>query len=248
MPFILFILFFIFSIPGSAFAIDANADDNDALYNSLEKTEIDPSSSDPWEGFNRPSFAFNRTLDKYVLKPVSSGYHWLLPEMVRNSIGNFFDNLGEPVNCANGLLQLNPDKTFTAFWRFTLNSTFGFAGLRDFAGEQGLHYHHNTFGETLETYGMSSGPYLVVPLLGPSNPRDTAGDVVDIFIDPFYYLIPTKTDIALTAGDVVDTRDQNAVFVDELFYNSIEPYSAMRSAYLQHKTFETRGGKTKQLD
>lgn len=236
------------TVPASAFAVETAEDGDDALAASLVQHSTE-SGNDPWEGFNRPSFAFNHAVDTYVLKPVASGYHWLLPETVRNSVGNFFDNLGEPVNCFNGILQLNPDKAFTAFWRFTLNSTFGLAGFRDFAGEQArLRYRHNTFGETLGTYRISSGPYLVVPLLGPSSPRDTVGDVVDLFIDPFSYIIPTRTDIALTGIDVIDTRDQNAVLLDELYDHSIEPYSAMRSAYLQHKSFETRNGKTKQLD
>jgi phospholipid-binding lipoprotein MlaA len=205
--------------------------------------------ADPWEGFNRPIFGLNKALDSYVLKPVASGYRWVLPEMVREGFGNFFDNLGEPVNCINGILQLNPQKGFSSFWRFALNSTFGLAGFYDFAGQYGhLPHKKHSFGDTLETYGVDTGPYLVVPLYGPSNPRDTVGDVVDFAIDPFTYIGLTPIDNELTVLEVVDQRDQNAVLLDEIYGNSIEPYVAMRSAYLQNKSFVSRNGKTKQFD
>ncbi len=231
----------------SSMANAANMANDDELDIPVASAEVP--ANDSLEGFNRPIFSFNVTLDKYVLKPVSKGYHWVFPGVVRESIGNVFDNLGEPVNCINGILQLNPQKSFTAFWRFALNSTFGFAGLRDFAGhDAGLIHHKYSFGETLETYGVGSGSYLVVPLLGPSTVRDAAGDVVDTVIDPFTYITPARIDNALTVVEVVDQRDQNATLIDEIYDNSLEPYIAMRSAYLQNKSFVSRNGKIKQLD
>jgi phospholipid-binding lipoprotein MlaA len=194
-------------------------------------------------------FGFNKAADTYVLKPVSEGYNWALPETVRDGFGNFFENLGEPVNCINGILQLDPQKSFSAFWRFALNSTFGILGFYDFAGNVGhLPQQKNSFGDTLETYGVDTGPYLVVPLLGPSNPRDAVGDIVDFAMDPFTYITLTPIDNELTVLDVVDQRDQNAVLLDEIYGNSVEPYIAMRSAYLQNKTFVSRNGTVKKLD
>ncbi|MES2983701.1 MAG: VacJ family lipoprotein [Pseudomonadota bacterium] len=204
---------------------------------------------DPWEGFNRPVFGFNKAADSYVLKPVASGYHWIFPETVREGVGNFFQNLGEPVNFINGVLQLDPQKAFSSFWRFLINSTFGVAGLYDFAGHVAhLPPHKNSFGDTLDSYGVESGPYLMVPLLGPSNPRDAVGGVVDFAMNPFTYITLTPIDTELTVLEVIDLRDQNAVLLDEMYGNALEPYIAMRSAYLQNKTFTSRDGTTKKLD
>ncbi len=204
--------------------------------------------ADPWEDVNRPIFGFNRRLDTYLLKPLSQGYHWALPEAVRDGVGNVFDNLSEPVRCINGLLQRDPEKTFTHLWRFILNTTLGFGGIRDFAGENGLPQRKDSFGDTLQSFGVGSGPYFVAPLFGPSNPRDAFGLVMDFVMDPFTYIAVTPYDTELLGVNIVDERDQNAVLLDEVYGNALEPYVAMRSAYHQNRSYTTRGGKTKQLD
>ncbi len=236
--------------PGVAtHAIPVEPSKNDDEDFNLQIPGVEPVADDPWEGVNRPIFGFNKTLDTYLLKPVASGYRWAVPELARDGIGNFFENLGEPVNCINGVLQLNPERSFSPLWRFILNSTFGIAGFYDFAGKYGnLPHKKNSFGDTLESYGVGAGPYFVMPLLGPSNPRDAMGDVVDYAMDPFTYITLTPIDNELTGLEVVDQRDQNAVLLDEIYGNSLEPYIAMRSAYLQNKTFVSRDGKTKKLD
>ena len=212
-------------------------------------TYEDVHAEDSLESFNRPVFSFNLGVDDYVVKPVSQAYHWIAPEPVRNGVSHVFENLSEPVNFINGVLQLSPTKAFSSFWRFALNSTFGLAGTFDFAGQYGnLPYQQNGFSQTLDHYGMPTGAYLVVPLLGPSTIRDTTGDVVDFVTDPFNYIIPTNPGYALDITQAIDTRDQNAVLVDELYYNALEPYVATRSAYLQNRSFQSRTGKTVNLN
>lgn len=227
----------------------AAAESTDAEMDALTETlPAEPVTADPWENVNRPIFGFNRRLDKYLLKPVSEGYHWALPESVRDGVGNVFDNLGEPVKCINGILQLDAHKALTHLWRFVSNTTLGIGGIRDFAAEHGLPPMKDSFGDTLQSYGVESGPYFVAPLFGPSNPRDAFGIVMDFALDPFTYISLTGNDTILTGVDIVDQRDQNAVLLDEVYGNALEPYVAMRSAYLQNRVFATRGGKAKQLD
>ncbi len=225
--------------------IEPTDPDDASLDMPLETEQL---AADPWEGVNRPIFGFNRRLDTYLIKPLSQAYHWTLPEPVRDGVGNVFDNLSEPVKCINGLLQADAEKTFTHLWRFILNTTFGFGGIRDFAGENGLAPRKDSFGDTLQVYGVNSGPYFVAPLFGPSNPRDAFGLVMDFVMDPFTYIAITPYDTQLIGVDIVDQRDQNAALLDEVYGNALEPYVAMRSAYQQNRHFASRGGKIKQLD
>ena len=192
---------------------------------------------DPIQPVNSAVFDFNLSADQYVIKPVTDGYHYL-PEWSRYAISNFVTNLSEPSNFVNGVLQADPNIAFTSIWRFILNSTFGFAGLRDFAAENGLKYQNTNFGKTLGVYGFSDGAYVVLPLAGPSTVRDTAGTVVDWFIDPLGWYLTTPEIVAQTAVDGITTRDENDSIIDQLYYRSLDPYSATRAAYLQHQAFE----------
>ena len=192
---------------------------------------------DPIKPVNEQIFAFNLVADKWVIKPVAGTYH-LLPSWSRESIDNFLTNLGEPSNAVNGILQRDPKIAFTSFWRFALNSTIGFAGLRDFAGENGLKDIDTDFGKTLGSYGVADGAYIVLPLAGPSTVRDATGIVVDWFFDPIGWFMTTPETIAQIAMDGISTRDSNAAIINQLYYESLEPYSATRSAYLQHKAFK----------
>ena len=188
---------------------------------------------DPGESINQSLFKFNLMTDKYVAREVAHEYH-ALPHEVRVTIDNFLTNLSEPSNFVNSFLQGDMQAAGTTLWRFILNSTFGFAGLRDFAGENGLAYNEQNFGRTLGTYGVEDGAYVVVPLYGPSTTRDAVGKGVDWFLDPVGWYLTTPENIAQSATDAVDTRDENDATIEMLYYESLDPYSATRAAYFQH--------------
>lgn len=194
-------------------------------------------AQDPFEPVNQKIFGFNLAADKAVIKPVARAYGHL-PEYLRSAIGNFLSNLNEPVYAVNGILQLDAKIAFTSFWRFGLNSTFGFAGLRDFAGENGLKRQSTNFGKTLGSYGVVNGAYIVLPLAGPSSVRGTVGTVVDWVINPVGFIITTPESIADYSANAIVTRNTNAPTIDHFYYDTIDPYSAARAAYLQNQAFQ----------
>jgi phospholipid-binding lipoprotein MlaA len=198
---------------------------------------VDVKADDPWDSVNHPLFDFNLAFDRYLAKPVQSAYH-VLPFSVRHSVSNVLTNLSEPLNTVHGVIQLNPKITFTSFWRFILNTTFGFGGLRDFAGEQGLHNMDQNLGKTMGRWGVGAGPYVVLPVLGPSSARDTVGKVGDFFIDPVGWKFTLTEDLAQGVADGIDTRDRQDGIIDQLYYQSLDPYVATRSAFRQHEAFE----------
>ena len=160
-------------------------DENGADTYSFAETSENP---DPWEGFNRAMFGVNRVIDRGVLKPVVQVYQFIIPEPGREMVHNFVDNIYQPVVFFNSVFQADPQNSFATLWRFILNTTFGGLGLFDFAGAVGLENRPADFGQTLGSYGLGSGPYLFIPILGPSSGRDFPGRVVDMVIDPFNYI------------------------------------------------------------
>lgn len=131
--------------------------------------------ADPWETMNRQTYAFNTTVDHYVFRPVAKGYKAVTPKPVRTCVSNMMDNLTEPRNAVNNVLQGKGNGAFVSFMRFIVNSTFGVFGCFDVASMGDLTPHYEDFGQTLGTWGVGNGPYLVLPLLGPSTVRDTVG-------------------------------------------------------------------------
>lgn len=134
---------------------------------------------DPWEGFNRGVYRFNAGFDRYIFLPVVGAYSTVLPDPVEDSVSNFYNNIFELNNLANNILQLKGEGTLDTFWRIVINTSFGIAGLFDVATEMGINERDEDFGQTLGHYGLGNGPFLVVPILGPSNLRDFTGNVVD---------------------------------------------------------------------
>ena len=193
-------------------------------------------AQDPIKPFNQTIFDFNIGTDTRIIKPVAQTYHHV-PDVARETVSNFLSNLGEPANFINGMLQIDPQIAFTAFWRFTLNTTYGFAGLRDFAGENGLKSKDTNFGKTLGVYGFDDGAYIVLPIVGPSTVRDTAGKAVDWALDPVDLVFTLPESLAQTVADGISSRDENAAIINQLYYDSLDPYSATRAAYLQHQAF-----------
>ena len=140
--------------------------------------------SDPFEDTNRAVFKFNETVDDNVIHPVFKGYRFVVPKEARNSLGNFLRNLRSPVIFANEVLQGDLEGARTVLLRAVINTFTGFGGLFDFAGKEGLPHEEEDFGQTLATWGLDHGPYIVVPLLGPSSARDSVGYIVDGYADP----------------------------------------------------------------
>lgn len=221
----------------------------DAAYKS-EKAQTAQSQemSDPIEPVNRFIFGFNDILDKILIEPVAKGYNAVLPGFVRDSIQSFLRNLQSPLITANNLLQGEVGDAGVATARFLINSTIGIAGLVDVAEAQGLKYEDEDFGQTLAKWGVGDGFYLVLPVLGPSSLRDTAGLAVDSYADPVR-IYAENTDrewIYYTRGIVkgIDTRSRLIKVVDDLRANSLDYYAAVRSAYGQKRAALIRDDKS----
>lgn len=190
---------------------------------------------DPLEGYNRAMHGFNTALDKAIIRPVAVGYRYITPDPLRERIGNFSDNLREPINMANSFLQGDFDQGMISFWRFIINSTIGLAGIHDVAATAGLKEQREDFGQTLATWGVGTGPYIVLPVLGPSNARDTVGTVAGWFMDPFTYYLETDDRIWLAVGQGLVERERLIDPIDDIYEDSLDPYVTFRSVYEQHR-------------
>jgi len=207
-------------------------------------------ANDPLEPMNRYFFDVNNALDDTLGKAIAGWYYVALPNFAQDGIRNVVNNLHSPVVLANDLLQGETDRAGVTLGRFLINSTLGVAGLFDTAARMGLAYHDEDFGQTLATYGVGEGPYLMLPLLGPSNPRDLAGRVVDMLFDPMTYLTygtnlayVSTISTADTVADAVDDRARNLKVLDEIRKGSLDYYATIRSLYRQHRAFEINNGK-----
>ena len=205
--------------------------------------------NDPYEGFNREVFEFNSGVDKYALGPVARVYEAITPEFARDRISDFLANLREPVVFANDVLQGEADRAGDTVARFFVNSTVGVAGLWDVAGYNGLEKHNEDFGQTLAVWGVDSGPYLVMPFLGPTTPRDIFGKGVDYALDPLTWT-EFKSDedlddhISLGRGilGTLNTRVALDEQIDQLNAQP-EPYIALRRIYSSQREAEIHNGR-----
>lgn len=203
-------------------------------------------TNDPLEPLNRKTFAFNMLLDRILLKPVTKVYIAIVPAVGRDALRHALDNMKEPVVAINNVLQGRPKGAEIAVGRLIVNTTFGLAGLADMAQKMGIKPQTGDFGQTLYTWGFPQGPYLILPILGPSNPRDALGMAADNYIDPFSY--------AATAADIddinilrfvlggIDERARAMATLDELQKNSLDFYAQLRSLVQQHRAAELRHG------
>lgn len=203
-------------------------------------------NNDPLEPMNRQIFAFDMFVDKWVIKPVSQIYQNVVPDPGKDAIRNFLGNLGEPVIFANNVLQTEFKRAGWTAERFALNSTVGVGGVFDVASAWGIEKQSGDFGQTLAHYGVGEMFYIVLPILGPSNPRDAVGMVTDGYADPFSYLAyDYGADVATYArwgAEGMDERAQNLGNLDELQKNAIDLYAEIRSLYRQHRAAELRHG------
>lgn len=205
-----------------------------------EAAAEDARTNDPLEPVNRAIFDFNLAVDKAILRPAARGYE-LLPDIIRDAVRNFLRNLRSPVIVANDLMQGEVERAGDTMGRFIFN-TLIFAGLFDPASEAGVPYHDEDFGQTLAVWGADSGPYLMLPLLGPSNLRDTGGMVADKFLDPMTYWADNSSrewveysPYILGTVDAIDMRSRNYRQLEDLEATSLDFYAAVRSLYRQQR-------------
>lgn len=203
-------------------------------------------ANDPLEPLNRATFGFNRALNKVVLEPTAEVYRTLLPGPARNGVTNVLHNLKSPVILANDLLQGEGGRAGNTLLRFLVNSTLGIAGLFDVAKSMGLEAHDEDFGQTLAVWGVGEGFYLVLPVFGPSSPRDGIGMGADMVMDPFFWIIRSSDEEYLNyvrAGvDGIDLLSRNLDELEALEKGSIDYYAAMRTRYRENRRGEILNG------
>jgi phospholipid-binding lipoprotein MlaA len=200
---------------------------------------------DPWEGFNRHMYAVNDAADRVAVEPVARGYRAVTPRPLRTGVSNFLSNLGSPVTFVNDLLQGQIGRAGTIVARLGINSTLGVFGLFDPATDFGFERHEEDFGQTLAVWGVHSGPYLFVPLLGPTTVRDGAGRVIDLAFDPLNWArFDHANEVRATRIVVgaISTREELLDPVDTLRRTSIDPYATVRATYQLTRESEIRNG------
>ena len=227
------ILFIVFSV---AVVGCAKAPEKSNLY-TAESLNI--SNSDPLEPVNRVIFSFNNIFDRLVLRPIAVVYRGIVPEFLRNRVTYSLNNLSMPITAVNNVLQGELAKAGISTSRFLINSTIGVLGFFDPAASLGLESENEDFGQTLTVWGVPSGPYLVLPFIGPSNPRDFTGFLSTSLLDPMYQVGGGNTSNSLrtyrmTTG-AVDFRSQNIEVFDDLQNNSVDHYATVRSFYSQSR-------------
>ena len=208
------------------------ADDPDAVADFKQ-------TNDPLEPTNRVFYAVNNGLDTVILRPIAQAYRFLLPNPVRTGIHNVLSNLGTSVLLSNDMMQSKPRRAGDTSMRFLINSTFGLVGIFDVATGWGYPEHDTDFGLTLANWGVPDGPFLFLPVLGPTGPRDVAGFAVDLVQDPFTWVghttalkIMNWTRFGLNA---IDSRERYLDPIDQIKKTALDPYATFRSLYRQHR-------------
>ena len=212
---------------------------------------VEEFDNDPLEPINRVIFSVNDGLDVVIIRPIATVYKTVLPTFVRRGIGNFLSNVATPITLANDLLQGEWLRAENTIVRFMLNTTAGVGGLADVAQHVGYQRHTEDFGQTLAVYGVPSGPYLVLPILGPSSPRHAVGRVVDLFANPWFWLLADEeTLVRLTPGavSVVHARSESLESLDAIRETSPDYYVSIRSLYTQNREAEIRNGEESEDD
>jgi phospholipid-binding lipoprotein MlaA len=208
----------------------------------------DQTDFDPIEPVNRITQGVNGAVDFMLLYPASQVYGTLAPKPMKTAVRSFVRNVGEPINAINALLQGDPDQAAASVQRFIMNSTIGFLGFNDVASDFGLPYREEDLGQTLGHYGIGGGPYIVLPLFGPSNLRDTTGLVGDYFMNPFTWAADNSDTMkGVYYGSMVmrgiDGRYRADAQLSQLKRSSIDYYAALRSLYRQHRNSMITNGK-----
>ncbi|MEZ4334663.1 MAG: VacJ family lipoprotein [Myxococcota bacterium] len=238
-------------------AEEVEAEEPDPLFDAAFDDELDAAPKaypDPAESTNRGVFAFNRQVDRWILDPVTEAYQWAVPKPARNAISRFFLNLGSTKTLVNDCLQLEWKDAGITATRLVVNTTVGLAGLFDVAEMLGMPGHESDFGQTLALAGTPSGPYLILPVLGPSDLRDGFGVLIDGFFQPTYYILGPMN---VTLGPVImqspgailiyggssglTLRDRNFAKLKDLESSSVDFYAALRSGFYQDRVAQIWG-------
>jgi phospholipid-binding lipoprotein MlaA len=212
-------------------------------------TDLSRAEADPWEKTNRRVHAFNKGLDRWVVKPVAVGYRTVVPKPARTAVSNAYGNYGEPANFTNAVLQGKFAQAFRTLDRFILNTTLGVGGISDVATDMGRPREPEDFGQTLARWGVKSGPYVVLPLFGPSTLRDGLMTPVDFVVDPADFVRNAWLSpgwgvrIGVMGGRIINFR--NGLIetgADKLLADSLDDYALTRSAYLQRRRLQLFDG------
>ncbi len=225
-------------------------------YNTGQSAEISDTSSvneinDPLEDLNRVIFFINDGLDTMFLRPISVAYVTFIPTPLRKGIDNFMSNVATPVTLSNDLLQGEWERAGITTKRFIINSTVGLGGLMDYAATQGLPKHTEDFGQTLAVYGVGTGPYLVVPVLGPATPRHLVGRAVDLLADPWTYILYNQSRlvrIAPTAIVAASIRGSNDKALASIKDTSADYYTSIKNLYSQSRRNAINNGEVNDDD
>ena len=193
---------------------------------------------DPFENLNRKTFEFNEKMDEKIAKPIAQTYSQLPPK-IKKGVSNFFDNLEEVDTFVNQLLQGKPKESINDLTRFLINTTIGLGGFIDVASKMGLERHEEDFGQTLAVWGVGQGPYIMLPILGPSTLRDTLSRPVSSFLSVTFHMTETDVNIALKGMDAIETREK---LLDVEALLSGDKYAFVKDAYIQSIYYEIKDG------
>ena len=194
--------------------------------------------SDPFENLNRKTFEFNEKMDEKIAKPIAQTYSQLPPK-IKKGVSNFFDNLEEVDTFVNQLLQGKPKESINDLTRFLINTTIGLGGFIDVASKMGLERHEEDFGQTLAVWGVGQGPYIMLPILGPSTLRDTLSRPVSSFLSVTFHMTETDVNIVLKGTDAIETREK---LLDVEALLSGDKYAFVKDAYIQSIYYEIKDG------
>lgn len=229
-------------IVGAVCVVVAGCVSNETRISRLDK-EID--DRDPYEEYNRLIHSFNNALDEAILAPVARGYGSIHP-LIRDRVRDFLRNLRGPITLIHDIAQLDEERAAETASRMLVNTTVGVGGLFDVATLAGIPYHEEDAGQTLAVHGVPRGPYLVLPIYGPSNTRDWVGRLIDAFIDPVSYVLTIDNNytelVTARAAETVDFREQNLEVIDDLKANSFDYYTALKSLYQHNRRIQIGNG------
>ncbi|MFV9903811.1 MAG: VacJ family lipoprotein [Rickettsiales endosymbiont of Dermacentor nuttalli] len=229
----LFLLIINFFIQFEVWATPPYSSQNKDLYN-LNYDDSDNLIKDPFEKFNRRSYSLNISLYKYVLKPITRIYQTITPKWGQNRVTDFTNNLSNPLKIVNNALQGNFKSMMQNFWRFTINCTLGIGGIFDIASKLGLPNKPANFDLTFAHYNGNPGPYVMIPIVGPSTARGALGFLLDILVDPLNYFFSDYQAIGRYAVKILDTTNNNMDLIEHINKTALDPYIMTRSFYTQN--------------
>lgn len=214
----------------------------DPLFDDLEEDAGPDAFPDPLESVNRWTFAFNQQVDRWLLDPITHGYRHVVPDFAKRAVSRLVFNLNSPVFLANDVFQGRFEAAGITLWRFTINTTVGVGGLLDVGAWLDVPGHRSDFGQTLALWGVGSGPYLIVPVLGPTTVRDGFGSIVDLLLRPTTYLLAPADQLMFSSihggGSGLALRESSIEGLRALRESSVDFYAALRSAYFQNRMAE----------